>query len=198
MNNIEILWESKEKNQNGDPFFKVKRSRGYYIFGERVGVDSIAFILFDNNKKQFGLILESKPPLDTETELIRKTTAFGGSIDMTENHTYKDICQVEVAEETGYEVPLDKIHSIGKTLVSTQMSQMCEGFLVDTTDIEKTLEAEYEKDASEAQNEKDANEFVGNKIMWMDADGLMDNNDWKSIWIFTKAIFADIITKDYK
>ena len=119
--------------------------------------------------------------------------AFGGSIDMGENTTYQEICQTEVKEEAGYIVPLDKIYDCGKTLVSTQMSQMSNGFLVDVTGIPKTEKAEYEQDADEAQNEKDANEFVGNEVRWLDANELMENNDWKSIWIFSQSAFKDYI-----
>lgn len=109
--------------------------------------------------------------------------------------TYQEICQTEVAEEAGYEVPLSKIHSVGKTLVSSQMSQMCEGFLVDVTGIEKTLEAEYEKKDSDEQNEKDHNEFSKNRVDWFDVDELMNVNDWKSIWIWTKTVVSGKITK---
>jgi hypothetical protein len=70
---------------------------------------------------------------------------------------------------------------------------MCNGFLVDVTGIEKTETAEWELAASEAQKEKDANEFAGNEVRWFDADELMENNDWKSIWIFTKAIHSKFI-----
>lgn len=194
-NKIETLWESEGKNHNGDPFFKVSQSRGYNVFGERVGKDSIAFILFDNDSKRFGLIYESKPPMDSETELVKMTTAFGGSIDMGENFSNQDICQTKVAEEAGYEVPLEKITSVGKTLVSTQMSQMCELFLVDTTGLTKTLEAEYEKKVNEEQLEKDANEFVDNEVRWMEIDEVIDNGDWKSIYIIMQSIYKNIIKK---
>jgi len=190
----EIMYESQGKTPAGDPFMTVKQARGYYQYAERGGKDSIAFILFDNNIKKFALIYESKPPMDERMQKeVRMTTAFGGSIDMGENTTYQEICQTEVKEEAGYIVPLDKIYDCGSTLVSTQMSQMCNGFLVDVTGIEKTEQAEWELAASEAQQEKDANEFVGNEVRWLDADELMENNDWKSIWIFTKAIHSKII-----
>lgn len=192
INTLETLWESPGKNHEDKPFFTVKQSRGYYVFGERVGRDSICFILFDNKTKKFGLISESKPPMDTETELCRMTTAFGGSIDMGENTTYQEICQTEVLEEAGYVVPLDRITSIGKTLVSTQMSQMAEGFLVNITDIPKTEKAEYEMSKDGDTND----EFSGNSVIWMDSNELMENNDWKSIFIWTKSVYEDIITKD--
>lgn len=195
----EVMYESKGCTPAGHPFMTVKRARGYYEYAERGGKDSIAFILYDANQEKFALIRESKPPMDERNGFeTRMTTAFGGSIDMGTDVTYQEICQTEVREEAGYEVPLDRIRSVGQTLVSSQMSQMCEGFLVDVTDIEKTLEAEYEKEASEDQAEKDANEFVGNSVEWMTITELMDNNDWKSTWIAFKTIFNGMRVQNLK
>jgi len=195
-NKAEVMYESKGKTPAGDPFMTVKKARGYYEYSERGGIDSICFILFDKDTKKFALIYESKPPRDEiEGKEVRMTTAFGGSIDMEANTTYQEICQTEVREEAGFVVPLDKIYSIGKTLVSTQMSQMAEGFLVDVTGIKKTEKAEYEQEQTADQNAKDENEFVGNRVDWLDANELMDNNDWKSIFIFSKAVYKDIISK---
>jgi len=189
----EVMYESEGKTPNGIPFMTVKQARGYYCYSERGGVDGIAFILFNNDTKKFALIYESKPPMDErENKEVRMCTAFGGSIDV-DGMTPKEICQMEVQEESGYIVPLDKIHKCGTTLVSTQMSQLAHGYLVDVTGINKTEKAEYELDVSEAQNEKDANEFSGNRVDWLDADELMENNDWKSIWIFSKAIHSKFI-----
>lgn len=195
----EVVYESKGCTPAGHPFMTVKRARGYYEYAERGGKDSIAFILYDANTEQFGLIYESKPPLDERTgEQTMLTTAFGGSIDMGDNISYQEICQTEVREEAGYEVPLENIRSVGQTLVSTQMSQMCEGFLVDVTDIEKTLKAEYELDPSEMQDAKDPNEFSKNKVEWFSIAQLMNNNDWKSIWIAFQTIFTGMAIQELK
>lgn len=192
----EIKYKSKGKTPSGDPFSTVKVARGYYEYLERGGVDSIAFVLFNNNKKEFALIHESKPPRDEiEGKEVRMTTAFGGSIDMGADTTYQEICQTEVREEAGYIVPLEKIHFVGDTLVSTQMSQMCHLYLVDVTDIEKTEVAEHEKKLTEEQSEKDANEFSKNRVEWMSIDELMENGDWKSVYITMQSIFKGVITK---
>ena len=186
MQNIktEIVYQSNEKNQNGTPFMTVKKARGYYMYAERVGMDSIAFILYDSKLKEFGLIYESKPPMDErEGKEVKMTTAFGGSIDM-QGKKYEEICQIEVEEETGYEVPMNKIHFVGKTMVSTQMSQFCYLYLVDVTGIKKTKKTEHEINVEE---------FKGNEIKWLNADEMLKNSDWKSIFIFTKAIHKDII-----
>ena len=182
----EVLWQSEELNHNGDPFFSVKKARGYYVYGERLGINSVAFILFDNKTKKFCLINESKPPMDeTSKELVKMTTAFGGSIDSV--HPEQQICQTEVLEESGYKVPLDKIYPTGSTLVSTQMSQMCITYLVDVTGIKKTHKAEHEEDNDDAGQ---------NSVHWFSFNELVDNSDWKSIFIATQAIVKNIIKDD--
>jgi len=181
----EILYESEGKTPDGNPFLTVKEARNYYQYSERGGVDSIAFILYkkvtdSNNKKGkfFALINEAKPPLDErEGCLAKRITAFGGSIDSDKER--QEICRSEVMEESGYEVSLDDITFIGETMVSTQMSQLCSLYLVDVTGKEKTLKAEYE--------DTDEN------VIWMTSDEVMDNNDWKSIFILSKSIVGNII-----
>jgi len=173
--NAEILYESEGKNLAGEPFITVKRARGYYEYAERGGMDSIAFILYDRHTDKFGLIFESKPPIDERFgENAHMLTAFGGSIDC--DKSLKEICQMEVAEEAGFEVPLENIHSVGMVLVSTQMSQMCHLFYVDVTGIEKTLTAEYEN----------TEEFNGNFVSWVTQDEIMVLRDWKAITIVAK------------
>jgi len=179
----ETLWQSKELNHNNEPFFSVKKARGYYVYGERLGVDSIAFILYDKNINKFCLINESKPPLDeVENKEVQLTTAFGGSVDSNLSHIR--ICQVETREEAGYEVPLDKSHPTGHTLVSTQMSQVCYTFLVDVTNIPKTKKAEYEEDNGE---------YKQNSVHWFSLEELVFNSDWKSIFISAQATYLKII-----
>ena len=172
-NTIETLWESKNKNQNGEAFMSVKKSRDYYVYTERAGKDSIAFVLYDRDMQKYGLIKESKPPLDAEGYRAYLVTAFGGSIDM--NVSAKEICQVETEEEAGYEVPLEKITFLGETFVSTQMSQMCKLFVVDVTAIAKSKIAEWEESETLKPNEV--------RLIWMSKKEVMDNMDWKSIFI---------------
>lgn len=178
--NTNIKYQSIGKAPDGSPFLTVKQARGYYEYAERPGLDSIAFILWDWNTQKFCLIKESKPPLDERfNELSLRTTAFGGSIDT--DKTYKEICCIEVLEETGYKVSSNKIHSVGTTMVSTQMSQLCEGFLVDVTGLEKTYKAEYEDSK------------YGETIVWLTYEDLLANDDWKSIWIVVKAHYKGLL-----
>lgn len=175
-NMLKLLWQSEEKNPNGDPFLSVKRSRDRYVFAERLGRDSIAFILYDKNSKRYGLIKESKPPLDGEDYLAYLITAFGGSIDM--DKSAQEICQIEAEEESGYIVPLESIHYVGETFVSSQMSQMCKLFVVDVTGICKSEIAEWE--------ESDSLDAGEERFYWMSRDEVMDNMDWKSIFIVAR------------
>lgn len=182
----EIMYQSEGKAPNGDAFLTVKRARGYYEYSERPGKDSIAFVLYDTDTKKFGLIYESKPPLDERDScLSMRTTAFGGSIDI--DKTYIEICQMEVSEEAGYNVDISSIQSIGKTLVSSQSSQLCEGYIVDVTGLPQG------KTEVDIENEKDPDEFKHNKVLWLEEYEVFELEDWKSIWIISKAKFNELI-----
>lgn len=159
----------------------VSQARGYYSYASRAGTDSIFFILHDGNSdKPFGLINESKPPLDQRLgKLAMLTTAFGGSMDA--EATPQQITITEVLEEAGYVVTDEQVHFVGSTMVSTQMDQIAHGFIVDITGTPKTHVTEYEHpDAS--------TEFATNSIVWMTDDELVANNDWKSIFVFCKLL----------
>ncbi len=181
-NTIETLWESKEKNHNGDAFLCIKKSRDYYVYAERLGRDSIAFVLYDKEREKFGLIKESKPPLDGEDFRAYLVSAFGGSIDM--DASTQKICQIEVEEEAGYEVPLKSIVSLGKTFVSSQMSQTCELFVVDVTDIPKTKIAEWEESKTLEPDEV--------RLIWMSKDEVMANMDWKSVFVVSQMEYRGV------
>lgn len=191
MNNkykAEVMYESSGKTIDRNPFITVKKARGYYEYVERGGIDSIAFILLNRKNNTFGLIKEAKPPMDEIMgRRVQMITAFGGSIDSKKNPF--EICQEEVKEESGYVVSIENnIHYVGKTLVSSQMNQMCWLFLVDITDIKKTEKAEYE-----LQKEKDIKENGQDEVIFMDYDSLMSNMDWKSITIYSLAKHQNII-----
>ena len=180
-----LLWESEAKNpNNNEPFLSVYQARDYYAFAQRAGTDSIAFILVDGATEKLGLIYESKPPMDKKfNKKSMMTTAFGGSLDM-EGKDPLEVCRIEVLEEAGYDVGVSNITYVGKTLVSSQMNQMCECFIVDVTGLEAgKTEADLK---NEDQMNKDPDEFIHNKVIWMGISELMNNNDWKSIFIFSK------------
>jgi 8-oxo-dGTP pyrophosphatase MutT (NUDIX family) len=172
-----ILWQSPELNLNGDPFFTVRKAKGYYIYGERAGIDSVAFILADRSTGKIGLINEPKPPLGDNAFL---TTAFGGSLD--KNLPLVDIVIEEVKEEAGYTVSSDNITDLGHVLVSTQMNQRCYLFMVDVTDIPL------------GERDLDENES-GSTVVWINQEKVTVIEDWKAPVILLR--FAQyLIDKD--
>jgi len=114
--------------------------------------------------------------LDDKDFMAYLITAFGGSIDM--KLSAQKICQLEVKEESGYEVPLENILSMGETFVSSQMSQICELFVVNVTGIPKTKVAEWEESESLESNEE--------RLIWMSKEEIIENKDWKSIFIVSQ------------
>lgn len=171
-----VIWESEARNKDGRPYMTVKQT-GYYVFSERLGVDSVAFILLDRNnvEKPFGLISERKPPLDERMgKEVMLTTAFGGSIDS--DNSFAEIVQIEAREEAGYDVPLDKIIFVGDVMVSTQSNQMCHLYFVDVSDVtmgEREPENEMEAMAS---------------TVWCSSADVANGHDWKAITILSKAM----------
>ena len=137
-----------------------------YFYAERLGKDSIAFILRDFNTGRVGLIKEFKPPIDQFL-----TTAFGGSLD--KDIPLEAIVREEVAEEAGY-VDVCVTH-LGKSFVSTQMNQFCHLYIVDVTHATKqepNPQSELEKIAS---------------VKWVYPSEVVNGECWKAITILTKA-----------
>ena len=168
---IKTLWTSEATSpQNGEPFFKVKEALGYYIFGERLGVDSLAFVLYDRDFDRVGVIHEKKPPLGKD---VFKTTAFGGSLD-NKALTVDEICAQEVKEEAGYEVDDTRIYYLGQVLVSTQMNQHCHLHLVDVTNL-----TQGEQSLEETES--------GSKVKWLNFEEVFALEDWKALTILVKA-----------
>ena len=172
---IETLWTSDAKNADGVPYFKVKQTDKWYIFGERLGKDSLAFILYDKESQEFGLIHERKPPLGTD---VFRTTAFGGSFD--KDIEMADICIEEVKEEAGYTIQRGNLDYLGQVLVSTQMNQMCHLYLVDVTGLEAG-----ERDLQEGE--------YGSKVVWMPLQRVLNLQDWKAPTIIVKAQVKELL-----
>jgi len=138
------------------PFLKIKRN-DYYYYAERLGVDSVAFILYNKDTGLYGLINEYKPPIDQF--LI---TAFGGSLDKP--MPLEDIVREECIEESGYEAA--GIATIGKHFVSTQMNQFCHLYLVTVGKfVGKTSVDPVESRAS---------------VVWMKKEDILKLEDWKA------------------
>jgi 8-oxo-dGTP pyrophosphatase MutT (NUDIX family) len=164
-----VVWESPEKKTNGESYIKVKKADNYYLYTERAGKDSVAFILYDKNKNKFGLVKEIKPPL-YEEGIRHLITAFGGSLD--KDISKEEIVKEEVLEEAGFEVDLSKIKFIGKYFVSTQMNQWCYLYVVDVSN------AKYVGQRLEAAEDA--------QVVWKSVDEILELNDWKSIVIISQ------------
>jgi len=140
-----------------------------YLYAERLGKDSVAFICVDKDDHDNVLLnKEFKPPVD---EFV--WGAFGGSIDKKKSH--EEIVIDEVKEEAGYVVTKDDVKEVGKCLVSTQMNQYCYLFLVFV-------------DRSAVQEREPENEIEAMaETKWAKQDDIADLNEWKPITILSKA-----------
>ena len=154
-------------------FLKVYSTRkdGGFYYAERLGKDSVAFVLVSKDKDDkmpFGLITEFKDPIDKFL-----TTGFGGSMD-------KDVSKIqlvkeEVIEESGFDVEEKDIHYVGRVLCSTQMNQFVYLYYVD---VDKSKQGEKTTDNP---SEKKA------KIVWVNKEIILKLLDWKSVTILAKA-----------
>lgn len=164
-------------------FIKVKSAETTpYFYAERKGVDSVAFILLDENRvDKYGVVNERKPPMDERYgELVFIETAFGGSNDMIADETYftmteneviqhfKELVRIETREEAGFIVDFDRIKFTSKELVSTQMNQWAFMFIVDVTNIQQG--------DTDPQNETEAMSTV----CWKNFKQVQSMNDWKT------------------
>lgn len=151
-------------------FLKIKKYTsmlGEYFYAERLGKDSIAFILYDKKTGHFGLINEFKPPID---ELL--LTAFGGSLDK-EGLSKLAIVKGEVEEESGYVG--GKIKGCGRYFVSTQMNQFCYLYLVDVTN------ARFKGRQPETYWESIS------EVEWVTRSRVMKGECWKAITIIARS-----------
>lgn len=161
-----------------------------YFYAERKGIDSVAFILVDNNRPdKYGVFNERKPPMDARYgELYFVETAFGGSNDMIDDAKYlsmsdseviehfQKLVKIETREECGYDIEVDRINFVSRELVSTQMNQWAYMFVVDVTDVKQGKSA--------PQN---AEEAMGS-IRWKNFKQVQQMNDWKTKTILFTAI----------
>ena len=153
-----------------------------YFYARRLGVDSVAFILNDDNRPDnYAVFNERKPPMDYRFgEMAFLETAFGGSNDEIDVETYlnmdeseaithmREIVKREVKEESGYTVSLERILFASKELVSTQMDQWVFLFFVDVTGLKQGK--------SEPQNEGEA---MG-EVRWKTLKEIKKLHDWKA------------------
>ena len=158
---------------------------GNYIYAERKGKDSVAFVIYDearmySDKRAFCLINEYKPPIRTWI-----VSAYGGSIDT--NKSLAEIVQQEVKEEAGMVVSLDGIQHVGKYFVSTQMNQFCHLFFVH-------IGAPYL--VNRCEREPDSLESVSTPV-WLTYDEVMASECWKARLIVSEVMINSIFKGAY-
>ena len=141
---------------------------GGYLFAERLGVDSVAFICYDENLDLFLVNKEYKPPI---ADFV--VGAFGGSIDKAK--TREQIVVDEVKEEAGFVVSEDDVYYVGRSFVSTQMNQYCYLFLV-----------RVNKDNQDEREPENAIEAMA-ETQWLAEEEVIGLDDWKAIAIVSKA-----------
>jgi len=157
-------------------WLKVKRAGGY-IYSERKGVDSVAFVLIAINaadERRIGLINEFKDPIQDFL-----TTAFGGSIDNEKYH--KDLrllVKDEVIEEAGFDVSFNQIEYHGKAMVSTQSNQFCHLFSV-----------EVDKMKQGDRTTTNATELKST-VTWLSMSEIKQLDDWKSQTIILRRMMS--------
>jgi len=153
---IETIYSTSK----GNKFLKIKENQGYY-YAERLGKDSVAFILYDLDTDLYGLINEYKPPIGRFM-----VTAFGGSLD-SEDSPF-DTVKKEVLEESGYEVSDNDIEFIDRCFVSTQMNQFCDLYLV--------LIESSQYVGRQPQNKLEESASV----VWLPEEAVLKLEDWKA------------------
>jgi len=160
-------------------WFKVKQTPGGFTYGERKGVNSVAFILIskdDNDPKPYGVVNEFKDPIN---EFV--TSAFGGSIDLQEyKNDLEHLVQDEVAEESGFTVDTDEIWYLGKVFISTQMNQYVHLFFVY---VDKALQG---KKTTTNPTELRAT------VQWLDGNQVTMLEDWKAVTILSKRLVQEL------
>lgn len=111
-------------------FLQIKKANNFgqdYFYSERLGKDSVAFILKDiyhYTEIVYGFIREWKPPIQQF-----KVSAFGGSLDDSTASLQETVIK-EVFEEAGYTVTSSQVLYVGSFLASTQSNELVHLFEV--------------------------------------------------------------------
>ncbi|MFA5071156.1 MAG: hypothetical protein WC511_02185 [Candidatus Pacearchaeota archaeon] len=110
---LEILRHGSEEN-------------GWFYYVQRLGKNSVAFVLYDpSHNNEFGILKSYSSPYK---KFI--VDAFTGSLDKPEL-SVEDIVIEEVKEEAGYTVNKDRLKKTGEYLVGTSTDETVYGFLID-------------------------------------------------------------------
>lgn len=143
-----------------------------YYFLERIGVDSVAFILFDSKKRgtPFGLINQYRGNFG-EWQI----GCFTGSLDKPEL-TLPQIVVEEVKEESGFIIDESNVNFISCECAGSQSNERVHLYLVDVS------HAELGETEPESEHEENTD------TLWLDEAGVMSSDDWKAKLILMTCI----------
>lgn len=175
-----ILFETELKNGHGQPFIRVLEATtpngGKYVYSQRAGVDSVKFILVDNNSRNYALVQEIKPPLLGEENAGKyNLSAFGGSLPIEVKRGEQGLKKTwylkqrmimtviqEVKQETGYLVSAERVEHYFTRLLGSQSDELVHCYIVDVTNL-KPMERELESgEESSSVNWMNAIDVMGN------------------------------------
>jgi 8-oxo-dGTP pyrophosphatase MutT (NUDIX family) len=161
---VKMVFDPKEK---GKEFF----------FVERLGKDSVAFILIDNNREgnKYQILKQYSSPYEKFQE-----GTFTGSLDK-EDLSKEEIVIEEVKEEAGYDVDESRIQLITSEEVGSSTNEIVHMYLVDITGLKQEIR-EPENIFEENMDRK-----------FVDEHYINNNCEWKSCMIVYKAKNMGII-----
>lgn len=166
----EQLWQYLEEGIGEKNIFKKQlastinewmsvRDNDHFTFSHRRNKDSIAFIFYNRLTKQYGLIIEGKPPIGSKKEF----SAFGGSFDREKDNPYRIVWQ-EMREEAG--ITSGWPEYIGTYMATTQSDEMVHVFVVHTDEMNFNPQTKDEREK-------------GNKCIWLNEEYTRLIPDWR-------------------
>ena len=159
MNYHRMVFQSESMARNGEGRISVRITGDGYVYASRAGHDSIAFILVNGDK--IGLVECLHVP--TNKKAVR---AFTGSFDVPPGFSARDVCIMEVREESGYRVTPDELTYFGVWEVGHQTDERVHLFSVNVS--KAPLGEPEPEDFREAEQ----------KVVWN-----RETRDWKAILI---------------
>lgn len=143
---------------------------GWFYFVQRLGKDSVAFVLYDSDKG-FGILKSYSSPYKQFV-----LDAFTGSLDKPENTILQTLIE-EVKEEAGYTVVKESCTPVGKYKVGTSTNEHVYSFLIDVGNMKQ-------------EKKEPENIFEQNTdILWMDYDSVLKDSNigWRAKMIIQDA-----------
>lgn len=177
-----ILSKSIEKVDKSDnKFIKIIRkdfpgsNYGSYYYSQRLGKNSLAFLLYDSTIDKFACLIQHNPAVDRFL-----LNSFTGSLD--KNKKVREILLEEIKEESGYTIPPDEIKDrviyLSKQPVSSQTNEEVYLYLINVTNLKqgKTIpDNDWEKYSY---------------IKWTSSNFIFKNAEWKA-----RIIVLEYLTK---